>query len=96
LTFYLGIFSALFSFSTVRHRRGIASGGAPGSVSTPVSTSCFSSNFLQADFLAIATQGLVNVKYWGSQILLCTNPLQRGIGAGFCCPTGLAIVTQRR
>jgi hypothetical protein len=25
-------------------------------------------NFLPADFLVIATQGLVNTKYWGSQI----------------------------
>jgi hypothetical protein len=29
LTFYHGIFSDLFSFGTVRHRRGNASGGAP-------------------------------------------------------------------
>jgi hypothetical protein len=29
LSFYHGICSALFSISTVRHRRGIASGGAP-------------------------------------------------------------------
>jgi hypothetical protein len=29
LPFYHGIFSALFSFSTVRHRRGIANGEAP-------------------------------------------------------------------
>jgi hypothetical protein len=28
-TFYHGIFSACCSFSTVRHRRGIASGGTP-------------------------------------------------------------------
>jgi hypothetical protein len=29
LPFYHGIFSALFYFITVRHRRGIASGGLP-------------------------------------------------------------------
>jgi hypothetical protein len=43
--------------------------------------------FLPADFLAIATQGSVNGKYWGSQILLCAYPAQKGIGAGFCCLT---------
>jgi hypothetical protein len=31
---------------------------------------------MPADFLAIATQGLVNAKYWGSQILLCAYPSQ--------------------
>jgi hypothetical protein len=45
-------------------------------------------NSLPADFLAIATQGLVNAKYQGSQILLCAYPSQSRIGAGFCCLTG--------
>jgi hypothetical protein len=46
-------------------------------------------NSLPAGFLAIATHGLVNAKYQGSQILLCAYTSQRGIGAGFRCPTGL-------
>jgi hypothetical protein len=45
-------------------------------------------NSLPPDFLAIATQRLVNAKYGGSQILHCASPAQRGIGAGFCCLTG--------
>jgi hypothetical protein len=45
-------------------------------------------NSLPADFLAIATQGLVNAKYWGSQILLCVYPAQKRIGAGFNCFIG--------
>jgi hypothetical protein len=40
-------------------------------------------NSLPADFLAIATQELVNSKYWGSQILLCAYPAQRGIEQGY-------------
>jgi hypothetical protein len=59
-----------------------------GSVSTPVSTIHFKVNYLSADFLAIATQGLVNAKYQGSQILPCVYPSQRGIGVGFHCLTG--------
>jgi hypothetical protein len=31
-------------------------------------------NSLPADFLAIATQGLVNANYWVSQIILCAYP----------------------
>jgi hypothetical protein len=46
--------------------------------------------------MAIATQGLVHVKYWGSQILLCAYPSHWEIGVGFPCITGLAIATQQR
>jgi hypothetical protein len=53
-------------------------------------------NSLPADFLAIATQRLVNAKYWGSQILPRACPAQWGIGTGFRCLTGLAIATQQR
>jgi hypothetical protein len=45
-------------------------------------------NSLPADLLTIATQGLVDAKYWGSTILLCAYPSQRGIQAGFRCLTG--------
>jgi hypothetical protein len=40
---------------------------------------------MPADFLTIATQGLVKARYRGSQILPCVYPAQRGIGAGFYC-----------
>jgi hypothetical protein len=53
-------------------------------------------NYLLADFLAIATQGLVNHKYWDSQILPRVYPPQRGFRARFCCLTGHAITTQQR
>jgi hypothetical protein len=53
-------------------------------------------NSLLADFLAIATQVLVNAKYGGSQIQSCVYPAQKGIGAGFHCLTGKAIATQQR
>jgi hypothetical protein len=43
---------------------------------------------MPADFLAIATQGLVNAKYFVSQILICAYASQKGIGAGFCSLTG--------
>jgi hypothetical protein len=43
---------------------------------------------LPADFLAIATQGLVNAKYSASQILSSVYPAQRGIRAGFHCLSG--------
>jgi hypothetical protein len=49
-----------------------------------------------AEFLEIATQGLVNTKHGGSQILLHAYLSQRGIGAGFHCLTGKAIATQQR
>jgi hypothetical protein len=39
---------------------------------------------------------LVNAKYWGSHILPCAYPAQKGIGAGFYCLTGLAIARQQR
>jgi hypothetical protein len=53
-------------------------------------------NSLLADFLAIATQVLVNAKYGGSQIQSCVYPAQKGIGAGFHCLTDKAIATQQR
>jgi hypothetical protein len=49
---------------------------------------------LPADFLAIASQGLVNTKYRGIQILPRAYPSQRGIRAGFCCLAGKAIATE--
>jgi hypothetical protein len=47
----------------------------------------YEGNSLPADFLAIASKRLVNVKYRGSQIPPHAYPAQRGIRAGFCCLT---------
>jgi hypothetical protein len=53
------------------------------SVSRLCQQAAYEVNSLRADFLAIATQGLVNTNYWGSQILPLAYLAQRGIGAGF-------------
>jgi hypothetical protein len=55
----------------------------------------YEAKYLPADFLAIATQGLVNAKYRGSQILPRVLSAQRGMGARFHCLPVKAIATQQ-